>query len=63
MMGEPRWLEPDNFRSMNTQRAIGVIKLAAEKGGWGRAMPSGHGLGIAFISAMPPMWLNWRKLA
>lgn len=48
MMGEPRWLEPDNFRSMNTQRAIGVIKLAAEKGGWGRAMPSGHGLGIAF---------------
>jgi isoquinoline 1-oxidoreductase beta subunit len=47
-MGEPRWLQPDNFRSMNTRRAIGVIKLAAEKGGWGRVMPSGHGLGIAF---------------
>ena len=48
MMGEPRWLEPDNFRAMNTGRAIGVIKLAAEKGGWGRSMPSGSGLGIAF---------------
>ncbi|GIS19955.1 MAG: hypothetical protein CM15mP120_18710 [Pseudomonadota bacterium] len=33
MMGEPRWLEPKTFRAMNTERAIGVIKLAAEKGG------------------------------
>ena len=48
MMGEPRWLEPKTFRAMNTERAIGVIKLAAEKGGWGRAMPAGRGLGIAF---------------
>ena len=31
MMGEPRWLEPKTFRAMNTERAIGVIKLAAEK--------------------------------
>jgi isoquinoline 1-oxidoreductase beta subunit len=48
MMGEPRWLEPDNFRAMNTERAIGVIKLAAEKGGWGRPMPEGRGLGFGF---------------
>ena len=48
MMGEPRWLEPKTFRAMNTERAIGVIKLAAEKGGWGRVMPAGRGLGIAF---------------
>ncbi|NCF34017.1 MAG: molybdopterin-dependent oxidoreductase, partial [Proteobacteria bacterium] len=48
MMGEPRWLEPNNFRAMNTGRAVGVIKLAAEKGGWGRPMPAGRGLGMAF---------------
>ena len=48
MMGEPRWLEPGNFRAMNTGRAVEVIKLAAEKGGWGRPMPAGRGLGIAF---------------
>jgi len=27
---------------------VGVIKLAADKGGWGRPMPAGRGLGIAF---------------
>ncbi len=48
MMGEPRWLGEGGWREMNTERAIGVIKLAAEKGGWGRAMPAGHGLGFAF---------------
>ena len=48
MMGEPRWLEPNNFRAMNTGRAVGVIKLAAEKGGWGQQMPAGRGLGMAF---------------
>ena len=48
MMGEPRWLEPDQVRSINTGRAVGVIKLAAEKSGWGRQMPKGSGLGCAF---------------
>ena len=47
-MGEPRWIDDGNWRSMNTGRAVGVIKLAAEKGGWGREMPEGRGLGFSF---------------
>jgi len=48
IMGEPRWFEEGNIRSLNTGRAADVIKLAAEKAGWGRKMPQGHGLGLAF---------------
>ncbi len=48
LMGEPRWLVPGNDGSLNTGRAAGVIRLAAEKAGWGRTLPKGHGLGIAF---------------
>lgn len=48
MMGEPRWFEPNNVRSLNTGRAVNVIKLAAEKAGWGKKLPPGRGLGLAF---------------
>lgn len=48
IMGEPRWFEEGNIRSLNTGRAADVIKLAAEKAGWGKALPKGHGLGLAF---------------
>lgn len=48
MLGKPRWLEPDNIRSINTGRAVEVIRLVADKAGWGREMPDGHGLGLAF---------------
>jgi len=48
IMGEPRWFEPGNIRSLNTGRASAVIRLAAEKAGWGRALPPGRGLGLAF---------------
>jgi isoquinoline 1-oxidoreductase beta subunit len=48
VMGEPRWLEPGNTASLNTGRAAAVIRLAAEKAGWGRKLPKGHGLGLAF---------------
>src|SRR5262249_1155528 len=34
--------------ALNTGRAIGVIKLAAEKAGWGKPMPKGRGLGLSF---------------
>ena len=32
----------------NDPRARAVLQLAAEKAGWGRPLPKGHGLGIAF---------------
>ena len=48
IMGEPRWFEPGNVRSLNTKRAVDVIKLAAEKSGWGKSLPKGHALGLAF---------------
>lgn len=48
VMGEPRLVIPGNSRALHTGRAADVIKLAAEKGGWGRAMPAGEALGFAF---------------
>jgi isoquinoline 1-oxidoreductase beta subunit len=48
IMGEPRWLEPGNRGALNTGRAAGVIRLAAEKAGWGRQMPQGRALGLSF---------------
>jgi isoquinoline 1-oxidoreductase beta subunit len=48
IMGEPRWLEPGNVGSLNTGRAAAVIRLATGKAGWGRKLPKGRGLGLAF---------------
>lgn len=48
LMGERRWLLEGNVNALNTGRAIDVIKLAAEKSGWGREMRKGTGLGLAF---------------
>ena len=48
VMGEPRWLQQGNEYSLNTARAAAVIKLAAEKAGWGKPLPKGRGLGLAF---------------
>ncbi len=48
VMGEPRWLKQGDPRALNTGRARDVIKLATEKAGWGKSMPKGRGLGLAF---------------
>lgn len=48
IMGEPTWFPPQDKYSLNTARATAVIKLAAEKAGWGTPMPKGRGLGLAF---------------
>ena len=49
IMGEPRWFDEGNVRSLNTGRAAAVIRLAAKEAGWGREMPAGSGLGLAFF--------------
>jgi isoquinoline 1-oxidoreductase beta subunit len=48
LMGEPTWLPPKNLYGLNTGRAADVIKLAAEKAGWGKKLAAGRGLGLAF---------------
>jgi isoquinoline 1-oxidoreductase beta subunit len=48
LMGERRWLSEGNINALNTGRAIDVIQLAAQKSGWGKAMPQGWGQGLAF---------------
>ena len=47
-MGEPRWLDEGNEEALHTGRAAAVIRLAAERAGWGRTLPPGRGLGLAF---------------
>ena len=48
VMGEPRWFEEGNLWSLNTGRAAAVIRLAAERAGWGKPLPKGRALGLAF---------------
>jgi isoquinoline 1-oxidoreductase beta subunit len=48
ILGEPRWFDADNIRSLNTGRAADVVKLAVKQSGWGRELPKGSGLGLAF---------------
>ncbi len=46
--GEPRWMKEGDARAFNTERAINVTKLAAEKGDWGKRMKKGQGRGLSF---------------
>jgi isoquinoline 1-oxidoreductase beta subunit len=48
VMGAPRMAIEGNPRSLNTGRAADVIKLVTEKAGWGKPMPKGRALGLAF---------------
>ena len=48
LLGDPRFLA-EGPRAFNTGRMTGVVKLVAEKSGWGsRRLANGSGLGIAF---------------
>jgi isoquinoline 1-oxidoreductase beta subunit len=48
-LGPSRWIKEGDIRAMHTGRAAGVIKLATEKAGWGKQLPAGSGLGLAFF--------------
>ncbi len=48
IVGQPRWFKEGDPWSLNTERAAKVIKLAANKAGWGREMPPSRALGLAF---------------
>jgi isoquinoline 1-oxidoreductase beta subunit len=48
LFGEPKWLEEGNAHALHTGRAAGVVRRAAQEAGWGREMPAGRGLGLAF---------------
>jgi isoquinoline 1-oxidoreductase beta subunit len=49
VMGEPRATRGGPFGAgLHTGRAVNVIKAVAERAGWGRPLPAGRGLGLAF---------------
>lgn len=47
-LGEPRWIDEGNIRSLNTGRAVDVIRKVTDAAGWGKAMPQGSGQGLSF---------------
>ena len=48
VLGKPRWMKEGDPHALHTDRAAGVVKLAAKKAGWGQQLPAGRGLGLAF---------------
>jgi len=49
LLGPPRLVtDPDGRNGYDAGRMRGVLELVAEKAGWGRALPAGRGLGVAF---------------
>ena len=48
ILGAPRWIKEGSPGAIHTRRAADVIKLAAEKAGWGLQLPPGRALGLAF---------------
>jgi isoquinoline 1-oxidoreductase beta subunit len=49
LLGEPRMvMDAENKPVYDAARMRGVLQLVAEKSGWGRQVPKGTGLGVAF---------------
>lgn len=48
LIGEDRIREEKSPHPLNTKRLKNVMNIAAKKANWGRKLPEGHGLGIAF---------------
>jgi isoquinoline 1-oxidoreductase beta subunit len=48
LIGKDRIREEKSPHPLNTKRLKNVMNVAAKKANWGRKLPEGHGLGIAF---------------
>ncbi len=48
IIGKDRIREENSPHPLNTKRLKNVMNIAAKKANWGRNLPEGHGLGIAF---------------
>ena len=51
VLGPPRLMEPGVARTLHTGRAAAVIRRVAAEAGWGKKLPKGHALGLAFYFA------------
>jgi isoquinoline 1-oxidoreductase beta subunit len=49
LLGQPRMVtNPDGKEGYDAGRMRGVVELVAQKAGWGRTLPKGTGLGLAY---------------
>ena len=48
-IGDQGWIKQGDMASLNTARARATIEAATKAAGWGRKLPTGHGLGLAFF--------------
>jgi isoquinoline 1-oxidoreductase beta subunit len=48
LLGEDHWFKEGDRNALNTSRAKQVIRAVCEQASWGREMPAGRGLGLAF---------------
>ena len=49
LLGEDQWFKEGDRNALNTARAKAVISAACENARWGRGLPAGRGLGLAFF--------------
>ena len=49
LLGEDEWFKDGDRNALNTARAKGVINAACAAASWGRSLPEGRGLGLAFF--------------
>jgi isoquinoline 1-oxidoreductase beta subunit len=48
-IGDKGWIKDGDMASLNTARARATIEAVTKAAGWGRKLPEGHGLGLAFF--------------
>ncbi len=49
LLGKDEWFKDGDRNALNTARAKGVINAACTAAKWGRSLPEGRGLGLAFF--------------